>query len=143
MEVKNVIKIVFVSISLLFSILIFAKKQSEQRCINLIFDVKNKNNYRYETKNKIFFYIDDEVFVSSKLEKVVIFNKNVLSTENICNIKTFKEKAFKIRKDEIAKDTLKIKILKKSEYFDVIYLYELKGKRIYRYLVQWENAIID
>ncbi len=143
MEAKNVIKVVFVSISLLFSFLIFAKKQSEQRCINLIFDMKNKNNYRYETKNKIFFYIDDEVFVSSKLEKVVISNKNVLSTENICNIKTFKEKSFKIRKDKIAKDSLKIKILKKSEYFDVIHLYELKGKRVYRYLVQWEDSIID
>ncbi len=95
MEANNVIKTVFLSMFFFIAFFIFAQKQNEQKCINLIFDTNNKNNYRYETKNKIFFYIDDEVFVFSKLEKVVFFKKNVLSIENICNIKTFQEKPLK------------------------------------------------
>ncbi len=139
-------KIAYKIVLLVFYIFLFCpitKGQNKKDTINIIFKENLEHYAKVAKGDKISFFINKETFVfNTKHSKVQVFKEKDVRKDALFNIEEVLKRVHKRTLAEKDTDGT-IHVLKKSEYFDVIYLYEFKECLVYRYPVKWEDSISD
>lgn len=134
---------IFLIIGLISSSEINQKKKNE---IHLSFNIlpDKFSNHKYLDNNGfVNFYINNEHFLSRKEPEILVDEE--LNNINIIDIQYLNKIYLRRKKISIKREEKNgvIKISTNSEFFKIIYLYEKRDDRIYRYEVDWIDEISD
>ena len=129
---------------IIFAMIYFQKINAQvNNVIHLSYNLDPKSKSQKYLKDEIVhFYIENEHFTTKKKSKVLSEKPRNIDLININQFINISEK----EREKLIKEGEKkgvIKILKNSEIFKTIYLYEKKDCRFYRYNVKWIDEIVN
>ncbi|WP_407268042.1 hypothetical protein [Tenacibaculum maritimum] len=128
----------------IFTMIYFQKTDAQvDSVIHLSYNLDSKSKGQKYLKDKItHFYIKNEHFTTKRRSE--IFNEKPKNIDLI-NIDQFINISEKERERLVKEGEKKgvIKMLKNSEIFKTIYLYEKKDCRVYKYNVKWIDEIVN